>query len=55
MGPVLVKQDQREARANVETRLDYIRGEMYVFTQIVLLVWIVTILHCPASEWKLSC
>lgn len=28
MGPVLVKQDQAEAKANVETRLEYIRGEM---------------------------
>jgi hypothetical protein len=28
MGPVLVKQDQGEARSNVETRLDFIRSEM---------------------------
>ena len=31
IGPVLVPQDQTEARANVETRLDFIRGEMCVF------------------------
>ncbi|KAG6381074.1 prefoldin subunit 6 [Boletus reticuloceps] len=27
VGPVLVPQDQTEARTNVETRLDFIRGE----------------------------
>ncbi|KAF8140367.1 Prefoldin beta-like protein [Boletus edulis] len=27
VGPVLVPQDQNEARTNVETRLDFIRGE----------------------------
>lgn len=32
MGPVLVKQDQAEAKSNVETRLEYIRGEMYVLS-----------------------
>lgn len=31
MGPVLVKQDQAEAKSNVETRLDFIRSEMLVF------------------------
>ena len=30
IGPVLVKQDQAEAKSNVETRLEFIRGEMYV-------------------------
>ncbi|KAG5647620.1 hypothetical protein DXG03_008973 [Asterophora parasitica] len=28
MGPVLVTQDQAEAKSNVETRLDFIRGEI---------------------------
>lgn len=28
VGPVLVKQDQEEAKSNVETRLDFIRSEM---------------------------
>ncbi|KAF5385317.1 hypothetical protein D9615_001418 [Tricholomella constricta] len=28
MGPVLVKQDQMEAKSNVETRLEFIRGEI---------------------------
>ncbi|PPQ67050.1 hypothetical protein CVT25_005651 [Psilocybe cyanescens] len=28
IGPVLVKQDQAEAKSNVDTRLDYIRSEM---------------------------
>ncbi|PPQ63008.1 hypothetical protein CVT24_006114 [Panaeolus cyanescens] len=28
IGPVLVKQDQAEAKTNVETRLDFIRSEM---------------------------
>ncbi|KAF8560253.1 Prefoldin beta-like protein [Imleria badia] len=28
VGPVLVPQDHTEARTNVETRLDFIRGEM---------------------------
>jgi hypothetical protein len=30
MGPVLVKQDQTEAKHNVDTRLEFIRGEMSV-------------------------
>jgi len=29
IGPVLVKQDQAEAKSNVNTRLDFIRGEMF--------------------------
>ncbi|KAJ6574992.1 Prefoldin [Mycena capillaripes] len=28
IGPVLVKQDQAEAKANVETRLEFIKGEI---------------------------
>ncbi|CAA7259942.1 unnamed protein product [Cyclocybe aegerita] len=28
MGPVLVQQDQAEAKSNVDTRLDFIRGEI---------------------------
>lgn len=36
IGPVLVKQDQGEAKANVETRLEYIRGEMYISSRDVL-------------------
>ncbi|KAF8530703.1 Prefoldin [Gautieria morchelliformis] len=28
IGPVLVKQDRGEAKANVETRLEYIKGEI---------------------------
>ena len=30
IGPVLVKQDVEEARQNVQKRIDYINGEMYV-------------------------
>lgn len=30
IGPVLVKQDQAEAKSNVKTRLDFIQSEMYV-------------------------
>ena len=30
VGPVLVKQDQTEAKQNVDTRLDFIKSEMYV-------------------------
>ncbi|KAJ4499511.1 Prefoldin [Lentinula lateritia] len=30
IGPVLVKQDQADAKSTVDTRLDFIRGEMYV-------------------------
>ena len=29
IGPVLVKQDQSDAKANVETRLEFIKSEMY--------------------------
>ena len=29
IGPVLVKQDQLDAKANVETRLEFIKSEMY--------------------------
>jgi prefoldin beta subunit len=28
IGPVLVQQDQADAKTNVDTRLDFIRGEM---------------------------
>jgi prefoldin beta subunit len=28
LGPVLVKQDQAEAKSTVDTRLDFIRSEM---------------------------
>jgi len=30
IGPVLVKQDQSEAKSNVNTRLEFIRSEMCV-------------------------
>jgi len=30
VGPVLVKQDQAEAKSNVDKRLEFIRGEMWV-------------------------
>lgn len=30
IGPVLVEQEQADAKSNVDTRLDFIRGEMYV-------------------------
>lgn len=30
LGPVLVKQDQAEAKSNIETRLRFIQGEMLV-------------------------
>lgn len=30
IGPVLVQQDQAEAKTNVDTRLDFIQGEMWV-------------------------
>ena len=30
IGPVLVKQDVEEAKQNVQKRIDYITGEMYV-------------------------
>lgn len=33
VGPVLVEQDQADAKSNVDTRLDFIRGEMYVCLQ----------------------
>lgn len=32
IGPVLVKQDQAEAKSNVNTRLDFIRSEMSGFS-----------------------
>jgi len=31
IGPVLIKQDLDEARQNVDKRIDYITGEMYIF------------------------
>ena len=34
VGPVLVAQDQAEAKNNVDKRLDFIRGDMYVYTLI---------------------
>lgn len=32
IGPVLIQQDQSEARSNVDKRLDFIRGDMYVYS-----------------------
>lgn len=32
IGPALVPQDQAEAKSNVEKRLEFIRGEMYVYS-----------------------
>ena len=32
MGPVLVKQDQEEAKQNVQKRIDYINAELWVRT-----------------------
>jgi hypothetical protein len=34
IGPVLVKQEQAEAKSNVGTRIDFIKGELYVFLNI---------------------
>ena len=34
VGPVLVKQDQAEAKSNVDKRLEFIRGEMCVMSRI---------------------
>ena len=32
IGPVLVRQDQAEAKSNVDTRIQFIRGEMWELT-----------------------
>lgn len=37
MGPVLVKQDQAEAKGTVEKRLEFIRGEMFVLVDVYAL------------------
>lgn len=29
-GPVMIKQDVEAAKANIQTRLDFINGELYV-------------------------
>jgi chaperonin cofactor prefoldin len=34
VGPVLVKQEQAEAKSNVDKRLDFIRGEMSVLMNV---------------------
>ncbi len=39
IGPVLVKQDQAEAKTNVNTRLDFIKGEMQVVSDSLLQGW----------------
>lgn len=38
IGPVLVKQDLAEARANVKKRIDYISAELYAFPFVWLLL-----------------
>lgn len=38
IGPVLVKQEQNEAKSNVETRLEFIRGEMFVVRYVLICV-----------------
>jgi prefoldin beta subunit len=35
VGPVLVKQDQAEAKSNVDKRLEFIRGEMCAFVDVM--------------------
>ena len=35
IGPVLVKQDQSEAKSNVDTRLEFITGEMFVISSVI--------------------
>lgn len=37
VGPVLLKQDQSEAKANVEKRLEFIAGEMYAHLRLPIL------------------
>ncbi|KAG6832306.1 hypothetical protein H0H92_003539 [Tricholoma furcatifolium] len=39
MGPVLVKQDQAEAKSNVETRLEFIRSEMCVVLLVMMTIY----------------
>lgn len=38
IGPVLVKQEQVEAKSNVDKRLEYIGGEMYVIYEALMMV-----------------
>ena len=35
IGPVLIKQDQEEAKQNVEKRIEYITAELYVNLKII--------------------
>jgi prefoldin beta subunit len=34
VGPVMIKQEQAEAKSNVDKRLEFIRGEMCVFVDV---------------------
>ena len=37
IGPALIKQDQAEAKSNVDTRLSFIQAEMYVEVLLILI------------------
>ncbi|PHT57607.1 hypothetical protein T459_35422 [Capsicum annuum] len=40
IGPVLVKQDMAEAKANVKKRIEYISTELTVLLELWMLVWL---------------
>jgi chaperonin cofactor prefoldin len=50
IGPVLVPQDQSDAKSNVDTRLEFIRGEMCV--QITLMTH--SLITSAENDWKPS-
>lgn len=54
IGPVLVEQDQAEARGNVEKRLEFIKGEMYVVVAALSLPSFLSTTFFPtsSSSWK---
>ena len=49
IGPVLVKQDQAEAKANVEKRLEFITSEMCVLS--CSLCALNNTIHCMLRVW----
>ena len=52
VGPVLVKQDVVEAKENVQKRIDYIGGEVYVLYTIVLSL--LSLCTFIAQSWNLA-
>jgi hypothetical protein len=51
VGPVLLRQDKAEAHQNIEKRLEFINGEVYVDYLLIFRVLIRTAVSASKSSW----